>query len=105
LHERASVVADRLAETDATIALYGDPGAWVYPLYGRGITRTVIMLPENATLSSIPSSAEWVVIERWWTGGTRDRPPLHHQLARDRRFRLVFDNPMFNHSVFRRTSG
>jgi hypothetical protein len=102
LHEHASMVTDRLAGANDTIALYGDVSSWIYPLFGAGLTRPLIMLPEDATPSAIPPAADWVVIERWWKGGRAPAPLLHEELRRSPEFRLVFHDRTFNQSVFRR---
>jgi len=102
LHQHASVVADQLAGPRDTIAFDGDISSWIYPAYGAELTRNVVMLPQGATAASIPDAADWVVIERWWAGGKAPVPLLHAALLRDARFRLVFYNKGFNHSVFQR---
>jgi hypothetical protein len=100
LHGRASLVVDRLAGPQQTIALSGDVSSWIYPLYGAGLTRPVVMLPEGSTAATVPPEADWVAIERLWHEGKRSE--LHETLLRDRRFALVFDNAAFNRSAFRR---
>jgi hypothetical protein len=102
LHERASIVIDRLAGPDDTVALYGDPSTWIYPMYGARLTRSVLLLPEDVTPAAIPPSAQWVAIERWWDGGYGGLPPLYTALLRDPHFQLVFENERFSQAVFRR---
>jgi hypothetical protein len=100
LHGRASLVVDRLAGPQQTVAFSGDVSSWIYPVYGARLTRPVVMLPESATAATVPQEADWVAIERLWQDGRRSE--LHQTLLRDPRFALVFDNPAFNRSAFHR---
>lgn len=119
---RAGSVVDRLAGADDTIAVDGAFDTWVYPAYGANLTRSVLFLPQGATPDDIPASVDWVMVDRSWDKlwsspklenlgkmeylgsgtPTPDDVRLTRALRRDRRFKLVFENPRLNQAVFRR---
>lgn len=118
---RAASVVDRIAGPHDTVAVGGSFGTWIHPAYGAGLTRPVILLPENASSSDVPAAAQWVAIDRAWNvlwshpqftdmgrfwkyiGHGVASPAdtrLYAQLLLDRRFRLVYRNGRTNQAVF-----
>ncbi len=64
---RAGQVVDHIAGPNDRIAFEGDFGAWIYPAYGRGLTRPVDVLPLQAEARlPLVDAADWVVIDRFW---------------------------------------
>ncbi|HEX6159375.1 MAG TPA: hypothetical protein VF111_04360 [Thermoanaerobaculia bacterium] len=120
---RAASVADRRAAPDETIAVDGAFDTWVWPAYGRNLSRPVIFLPQGTDPDAIPPQVNWVVVDRSWNAlwsnpeittmgkmwgkvGTGTMPPsdveLFEKLRRDPRWNLVFRNESANQAVFRR---
>lgn len=120
---RAASVADRRAGPHETMVVDGAFDTWVWPAYGRNLTRKVIFLPQGTDPDQIPAEAEWVLIDRSWNalwsnpeitnmgkmwgrvGTGTPRPEdveLFHKLKADPRWNLVFHNAQANQAVFRR---
>lgn len=119
---RAASVVDRRAGPNDKIAVDGSFDTWVYPAYGARLSRAVVFLPPNATPADVPADAEWVIIDRSWSsiwsqdmkdmgdgwthlGNGRPAPGdvrFLNLMKQDPRFRLVYQLPKFNQSVFRR---
>jgi hypothetical protein len=60
---RAACVADRLAGPHDKIAIDAGFSSWIYPAFGRDLTRPVQLLSGEGPLK-IDSDARWVVIDR-----------------------------------------
>jgi hypothetical protein len=119
---RAGSIVDRLAGANDKIAVDGAFDTWVYPAYGANRTRPVLFLPKDATPDQIPADVKWVMVDRSWDKiwsnpkfvnlgkmeylgsgtPTADDVRLTLALRRDRRFKLVFENPRLNQAVFQR---
>jgi hypothetical protein len=120
---RAASVADRRAAPNDTIAVDGGFDTWVWPAYGRQLSREVIFLPQGTEPDAIPPKVNWVIVDRSWSAlwsdpelttmgkmwgrvGKGTPPPadveLFEKLRRDPRWNLVFRNPQANQAVFRR---
>jgi tetratricopeptide (TPR) repeat protein len=57
-------LADRLAPARATIAVDADEHAWVYPLFGEGLTRRVLFLRSAGDLDRLPDGTAFLVVDR-----------------------------------------
>jgi len=57
-------LADRLAPARATVAVDADEHAWVYPLFGEGLTRRVLFLRSAGDLDRLPEGTEFLVVDR-----------------------------------------
>lgn len=122
---RAGSIVDRYAGPADTVAVDGSFDTWVYPAYGRDLTRRVVFLPSNATPSDIPAEVQWVMIDRSWNAvwgnpnltnmgqrmryigqgtPTPDDVRLLLALSKDPRFRLVYFSKKSNQAVFRRVA-
>ena len=62
--ERAASVVDRLAGPDDVIAMDSGFDGWIYPAYGKDLTRPVRLLLDGPGPVVIPPDAKWVVIDR-----------------------------------------
>jgi hypothetical protein len=60
---RAACVADRIAGPHDKIAIDAGFSSWIYPAFGRDLTRPVQLLSGRGPLT-IDSDARWVVIDR-----------------------------------------
>jgi hypothetical protein len=124
LRPNAAEVLDRVAGPDAVVAFDGVVDAWIYPTFGRNLTRRVIpvhLVP--GVRWEIPPEVEWVVIDRNWNaiwanpalktmGDARSflfkgtpKPidlQLFRQLKEDPEWKLVFRYVPLQQSVFRR---
>jgi hypothetical protein len=60
---RAGTLVDQLAGPHDTIAFHGGFDSWIYPAYGRDLTRTVKFIDAN---TPIPPDAKYVAIDRAW---------------------------------------
>lgn len=120
---RAAEVADRMAGQHDRIAIDAAFGTWIHPAFGVELARPVDFIPQGEGPPRIPVDADWVVIDRGWKilwehpafrdlsqartflvrgqPGPEDTRVLRY-LQGDRRFRLVFYNPVWNQAVFRR---
>ena len=104
---RAAFIADGLAGPRDTVAIFGGSDVWLYPAFGKHLTRTVRHLPYNATAADIPPAAQWVVVDYAPPLG---QPPSTRELrfvdevAADRRYRLAWRNRLLNQAVFRRVA-
>lgn len=121
---RAASVVDRRAGPHDEIAIEGTFETWSYPAYGAGLTRTVTFLPPNPTPADVPTTADWVIIDRswntiWamdmkdmgegWTKLGRGRPgpgelQFFEAMLSDPRFRLVYRLDRHNQAVFKRVA-
>jgi hypothetical protein len=63
LPNRAACVADRIAGPHDKIAIDAGYSSWIYPAFGRDLTRPVQLLSGEGPLM-IDSDARWVVIDR-----------------------------------------
>jgi hypothetical protein len=69
-------IVDRIAGPHDKIAIDSGFGSWIYPAFGRDLTRPVQLLPGKGPLI-VDSDARWVVIDRtyeavWMRPGYRD---------------------------------
>jgi hypothetical protein len=64
---RAEQVLDVTAGPHDRVLIDGDFGAWIYPAYGRELTREVEVAPLNSEARDrAVDAADWVVIDRYW---------------------------------------
>jgi hypothetical protein len=120
---RAALVVDRLAAPDDTIAIDGSMETWIYPAFGRELTRNIVFIPPGPGPVTIPDAARWAIIDRslnsvWghpdfhdlgqWRRYLGEGPLLpedlrvYQALRRDPRWDLVFNERHANQAVFRR---
>jgi len=120
---RAAEVADRRAGQHDRIAIDAAFGTWIHPAFGVQLDRPVDFIPAGEGPPLIREDADWVVIDRGWKilwehPQFRDLSQARMFLVRgqpapedtrvlrylrgDRRFRLVFYNPVWNQAVFQR---
>ncbi len=120
---RAASIADRRAGPYDKIAIDAAFGTWIYPAFGAGLTRPVEFIPPGEGPPRISDDSKWVIVDRgyssiWEHPGFRDLSQARQFLVRgrpkaeelrvlnamraDRRFELVFYNPVTNQAVFRR---
>ena len=120
---RAAEVADRRAGQHDRIAIDAAFGTWIHPAFGVQLDRPVDFIPAGEGPPLIREDADWVVIDRGWKilwehPRFRDLSQARMFLVRgqpapedtrvlrylrgDRRFRLVFYNPVWNQAVFQR---
>jgi len=111
--ERAASVVDTLAGPDDVIALDSGIDGWVYPAFGKDLTRPVHLLLNGPGPVTIPADAKWVVIDRgfniiwerpdfrnmgqFWACINRGVPSEEDRrvataMAADKAFRLVYSN-------------
>lgn len=126
---RAASVVDRMAGRHDTIAVAGSFDTWIHPAYGAELTRSVVLLPSDASGGDVPQSAQWVIVDRSWNamwghpelthmgrfwhyigrGSPTDEDlRVYRDLLEDPRFRLVYRSGRINQAVFWRigsTSG
>jgi hypothetical protein len=99
---RAESVVDEIAGPHDKIAIHGGEDLWVYPAYGRDLTRTVVYV---TALDRIPIDAQWVAIDYLPAQDNKPMGPelqLYERMRVDARFRLVYRNERLNQAVFRR---
>jgi 7TM diverse intracellular signalling. len=60
---RAPCLADRIAGPDDKIAIDAGFSSWIYPAFGRGLTRPVQLLSGSGPLN-VDADARWIVIDR-----------------------------------------
>jgi hypothetical protein len=120
---RAASMVDRLAGPYDKIAIDAGFGTWIYPAFGAGLTRPVIIIPPASGPPRIADDVRWVVIDRgwrvWWDMDSyrdlsqwrkylgkghpaEDDLRVLHAMVADPRFGLVFLNQRANQAVFRR---
>jgi hypothetical protein len=120
---RAGSVVDTMAGPHDKIAVDGSFDTWLWPAYGRNLTRELVFVPPGATPDSIPPDVKWVIVDRSWNAiwnhpaltdlgkmreyagkGTpsADDVRLYNALVRDRRFHLVYHMAPVNQAVFKR---
>ncbi|MDQ3282818.1 MAG: hypothetical protein M3Q69_15560 [Acidobacteriota bacterium] len=121
---RAASVVDRIAGPNDTIAVDGSFDTWIYPAFGRHLTRNIQFISSAQTISP---HAQWVIVDRSWNAiwghpGLTDmgkfwryismgRPTpadlaITKQLIRDPRFVLIYRDADLNQAVFwRRVPG
>ena len=120
---RAAEVVDRKAGPRDRIAIDAAFGTWIHPAFGAELSRPVDFIPQGDGPPLIRNDAGWVVIDRGWKilwehPQFRDLSQARDFLVRgkpaaedtrvlrylrgDRRFRLVFYNPVWNQAVFQR---
>jgi hypothetical protein len=63
---RPASIVDRIAGPEDVIAIDAGASAWVYPAFGRKLTRRLILLPPDPA-APIPDEAKWVIIDRSWS--------------------------------------
>jgi hypothetical protein len=83
---RAPCLADRLAGPHDKIAIDAGFSSWIYPAFGRDLTRPVQLLTGKGPLI-VDSDARWIVIDRgyeeiWNKAGFRDLSQASRLLAR-----------------------
>jgi hypothetical protein len=119
---RASVAVDYFVGPRDRVAIDGDFGAWIYPAYGRGLTRQVEVLPyDDAARLEGARRADWVAIDRYWSicWGAPDFQDMMHirirkgaptprdvtvlaALDRDPQFKLVWSEPSMGQFLYKR---
>lgn len=119
---RAGSIVDRIAPPDDTIGVDGAFDTWVYPAYGKDLTREVVFLPQGIDPDDIPETVDWVIIDRSWNAlwshpdftdlgkmkyigrGTPTPEDVHlfNALSRDPRFEIVYRLEVANQAIFRR---
>jgi len=120
---RAALVVDRLAAPDDSIAIDGSMETWIYPAFGRELTRNIVFISPGPGPVTIPDAARWAIVDRslnsvWghpdfhdlgqWRSYLGEGPLLpedlrvYQALLRDPRWELVFNVRRGNQAVFRR---
>jgi hypothetical protein len=120
---RAALVVDRWAAADDTIAIDGSTETWIYPAFGRELTRNIVFIAPDPGPVTIPDAARWAIVDRS-LNSVWGHPDFHHlgqwrrylgegpllpedlrvyqALLLDPRWELVFDVRRGNQAVFRR---
>ncbi|MEI7893327.1 MAG: hypothetical protein WCI05_09550 [Myxococcales bacterium] len=123
---RAGSTVDLIAGPHDHVLFDGAFDSWVYPAYGRELTRKVTLLRRTGEApTTLPDDVDWVVTDRAWAiwfghpkfrtmgdwhkyigagRATAEDIALVKQLKVDPRFRLVYYLPKFNQAVFQRVS-
>lgn len=120
---RAASVVDRAAGPTDRIAIDAAFDSWLYPAYGRDLSREIVFLPQARPdrPAIIPPDVRWVLVDRSWTalwghpmltdmgrfwkyrarGTPREKDlAIYQQLLADPRFALVFRDFRRNQAVF-----
>jgi hypothetical protein len=122
--DRAASAFDILAGANDVCAIDVGYDTWVYPAYGRDLTRKVEFLkPAPGGDVVVPDDAQWVLVDRSWNvffghpkfvdmgkaaqylgrgSPSGDDLRVYRQLRSDPRFELVYDKRDYNQAVFRR---
>ena len=121
--DRAGSFVDRVAGPDDVVAVHDGMNTWVYPAFGRDLTRPVVFVRTDGGRVAVPPEAKWVMVDRSWNrvwghpdltdmGAVRrylGRGPLSAEdtlvvrtLSADPAFELVYLNQGSNQAVFRR---
>jgi hypothetical protein len=66
LHYRACQVLDRIAGPRDVVAIDGGEDSWIYPAFGRGLGRKVILLDDRKDFRTAIADADWVAVDRSW---------------------------------------
>ena len=121
--DRAGSFVDRVAGRDDVVAVHDGMNTWVYPAFGRDLTRPVVFVRTDGGHVVVPPEARWVMVDRSWNrvwghpdlkdmggvGRYLGRGPLSTEdtiviraLSSDPAFELVYLNQGSNQAVFRR---
>jgi hypothetical protein len=63
---RPAEVVDRAAGPNDVIAMAAEGSSWVYPAYGRNLTRRVELIGPGEGPPVIPADAQWLVVDQSW---------------------------------------
>ncbi len=120
---RAESVVDEMAGPHDKVALDIAVTSWIYPVFGRDLTRPVELIPAGEGPPVISEDAKWVAIDRSWNvvwavpgfsdlskwsmylgqgHPTADDLRVFRFLSRDRNFQLVSYDAKRNQAVFKR---
>ncbi len=119
---RAGFALDAMAGPTDHVAVDVSFDTWVYPAYGRRLTRRVSYLPRTDGPVPIPADVKWVMIDRTWNifwahpdfidtsrmeflgrgAPSKDDLKVARQLTRDPAWVLVYRDDAQNQAVFRR---
>ena len=121
---RAGSTVDRMAGPRDVVAFDGGVlDAWIYPAFGAGCTRKVVLLDSRAPEVVIPPEVDWVAIDRswniiwenhdltdmgrFWRLINQGRPSADDlkvglALSQDPHWRLVYYLPAENQAIFHR---